>query len=155
MQPQSSYAAAMPPPIIAPPSAVKLAGHLESTISACSELASHSPAAMGYFYEDEVRRVELRAIMHLLQARACAHETAAYDLRLKECADLFIAGTEALERSPAVSSDELMLGRRLAVSTALQFASLMLQAWKSAYPHVAEADTVGTDPEFASQAGAA
>ncbi len=153
MQPQSSLAAHWPPPLIAPSSAVKLAGHLEATIAACSELTSHSPAALGYFYEDEVRRVELRAIMHLLQARECARETAHFDRRLQECVDLFIAGTEALERSPAIRSEELMLGRRLAVTTAQQFASLMLQAWKSAYPHVAEAEIA--DEDFAIPAGAA
>jgi hypothetical protein len=153
MQPQSSLAAHWPPPLIAPPSAVKLAGHLEATIAACLELASHSPASLGYFYEDEVRRLELRAIMHLLQARECARETASYDRRLQECVELFIAGTEALERAPAVTSEELMLGRRLAVTTAQQFASLMLQAWKSAYPHVAEAEIA--DEDFAIPAGAA
>ena len=153
MQPQSSMVAHWPPPLIAPPSAVKLAGHLQATISACSELSSHSPAAMGYFYEDEVRRVELRAIMHLLQARECARETASYDRRLQECVELFIAGTDALERSPAITSQEMMLGRRLAVTTALQFASLMLQAWKSAYPDAAESGSA--EEEFVAQAGAA
>lgn len=151
MQPQSSVSANWPPPLIAPPSAVKLAGHLQATIDACAALTSHSPAALGYFYEDEVRRVELRAITHLLQARECARETASFDRRLQECVDLFIAGTEALERSPAITSQELMLGRRLAVTTAQQFASLMLQAWKSAYPNVAETDR--GDDEFVPKPG--
>lgn len=88
MQPQSSQVAPWPPHLIAPASAVKLAGHLQATIAACAELTSHSPAAMGFFYEDEVRRLELRAIMHLLQARECARETASFDRRLEECVDL-------------------------------------------------------------------
>jgi hypothetical protein len=130
-------------------------GHLATTIAACSEFESLSPAAIGFFYEDEARRVELRAIMHLLQARECARETAAIDRRLKECVDLFVAGTEAIERSPAVPSQELMLGRRLAASTALQFSNLMLQACKSAYPHVAETDSLDDDMARHVHAGAA
>lgn len=146
METHSSLAPHSPSPIIAPPSAVKLAGHLKSTIDACRALTSQSPAAIGYFYEDEVRRVELRAITHLLQARECARESAALDYRLQECVQLFIAGTEALERSPAIASDEPMLGRRLAVTAAQQFSDLMLQVCKTAYPFIAEADAVGEDP---------
>jgi hypothetical protein len=154
MHPQS-YAATLSPPVIAHPSAVKLAGHLESTIAACSELTAHSPAAMGYFYEEEVRRVELKAIMHLLQARDCARETAMYDRRLEECVQLFITGTEALERSLPTPSQEMMLGRRLPVSTALQFASLMLRACDGAYPHLAEEDSFEEGLPAADRADAA
>lgn len=128
MQP-SMTAANMPPCACA----LKLADHLECTIAACTELVSQAPYHMNHVGEDDARRVELTAITHLLQARDCARETASRDWRLAECVQLFIAGTQALEQSAAIQSHEPLLGRRLAVSTAVQFATLMLKAFDGAY----------------------
>ncbi len=141
-------AAATPQPC---KSALKLADHLECTIAACAELTAHAPNHTSYGGEDDVRRVELTAITHLLQARDCARETAATDWRLAECVQLFIVGTQALEQSAAIQSHELLLGRRLAVSTAVQFATLMLKAFEGAY-RAALADSPAVEDELEPEA---
>lgn len=112
----------------------KLADHLHCMLAACNELARCLPHSHSEDMKGLAVRAELTAITHLLQARACAREIAHSNPQLGECAELFVAGTQALEYSIAVPSREVMLGRRLAVSTATQFATLMLRAYLGAYP---------------------
>lgn len=113
---------------------VKFAGHLFSVLSACHSLGNGlqidgSEASIG-----AALRLELSAITHLLQARACASELTRTNPMLAECSSLFLAGTQALEYSTIVMANDYMLGRRLPVSTARRFSLLMLEAIERVYP---------------------
>ena len=128
---------------------LKLVDHLHSTLTACADLERCLPLDGSEESAGLALRTELAAITHLLQARACAGDVRRTDLRLSECADLFIAGTQALEFSSAILANEYMLGRRLPVSTATRFTTLMLEAIEGVFlpPAQAEAANVAAAPE--------
>jgi hypothetical protein len=63
------------------------------------------------------------------------------DTRLAECAELFLAGTQVLEFSSAMAANEYMLGRRLPISSAVQFTTLMLEAIAGVFAPPAQADS--------------
>lgn len=125
------------------PAITKFADHLDRMLAACADLAQFQPQDQSDETAGHALRVELTAITHLLQARACAREIDSDDDGLCECITLFLAGTQALEHSPASAfPDELMLGRRLAIVTAMQFGRLMLEA----------CDALVRQPDFAAPA---
>lgn len=113
---------------------LKLAGHLNAVLGACDALGNGLRIDGSEESIGAALRLELAAITHLLQARACASELVQTNPPLAECSELFIAGTQALEYSTIMLANEYMLGRRLPVSTARRFAILMLEAIESVYP---------------------
>ncbi len=114
-------------------SALKLADHLGASLEACAEFAQCNPFDLSDEAIGGTRRAELAAISHLLQARECARDAALEDWRLAASVNRFIAGTAALEHAPASQPNELTLGRRLPVTTAVHFATFMLRAYDAAY----------------------
>lgn len=108
--------------------ASEFAHHLQSAIASCVEFAARTSEWDEAPDADQLRRVELKAILHLVQARDCARETSRLDPRLTECVDLFLQGTDPLEQAAAMRCNELLLGGRMTVATAIQLAELMLQA---------------------------
>lgn len=125
----------------------KLADHLHSTLTACADLDRCLPLDGSEESVGLALRTELAAITHLLQARTCAGDVMQTDPRLAECAELFIAGTQALEYSSVMPANEYMLGRRLPVSAAIRFATHMLEAVASVYPRPVPADAITGVPE--------
>lgn len=123
-------------PTVAQPdrTVLRLVDHLQSTLTACADLERCLPLDGSEESAGQALRTELAAITHLLQARAGAADVARTEARLAECAELFIAGTQALEFPSVMPINEYMLGRRLPVSTAIQFATLMLGAVASVFP---------------------
>lgn len=116
-----------------PLAANELAHHLQCATTACAEFAEQHARSRDPEQADQLRRIELKAILHFVQARQCARETSALDGRLADCVELFLKGTDPLEQAAAIRCDALLLGGRITVVTALQLAQLMLEACRGIY----------------------
>lgn len=119
---------------------LKLIDHLNSTLTACGDLERCLPLDGSEESIGMALRTELAAITHLLQSRSCAGEVMRTDTRLAEFAELFLAGTQVLEYSSAMPANEYMLGRRLPISSAVQFTTLMLEAIAGVFAPQAQPD---------------
>jgi hypothetical protein len=120
-------------PVPVGPSTIKLVDHLGAILEACATFAQCNPCDLSEEAVGTTRRAELAAITHLLQARDCARDAAREDWRLADSIGHFIAGTEALEHAGAMEPRELTLGRRLAVTTAVELTHYLLQTCDAAY----------------------
>ncbi len=113
--------------------ALKLADHLTSILEACAAFAQCNPCDLSDEAIGSTRRAELAAITHLMQARECAHDAALEDWRLTQAVNHFLVCTQALEHAGSVAPRELMLGRRLAVTSVVQATAFLLQTCDELY----------------------
>lgn len=110
------------------PSTHPLAQHLDTALAACDELLTRNAD------EQNLLRLELTAITHILQARQSAMETRLADGDLRRSLAHFVSQTDILEvagssqskASPPRRSDERLVGGRIALAslTALLASSL-------------------------------
>jgi hypothetical protein len=124
----------------APKSIYVLADHLDTALAAVEDLLKLNTECAS---QNELLRLELVAITHVLQARQRIRELHFDDSRLADQAVLFLAGTAALEIKDLVNAqpriepvpitEDYPIGRRIPIGFLADLATAMLDTLEYCY----------------------